>query len=484
MQNLGHIFKFSKIQFVFLFIFFFFLTSCGLFKNKSVNIEKPELPSEFPSYNNSQVKRIKTLCHPWWEEFEDPKLNNLISQVLKNNNDLQILSLKIEQLKLLAKIKKAELFPNLNLQAQGDFTWFKEPKSPNPQIKADNLQEKYSITLLTSYEIDIWQKISNARKSAIYKLISAKWNKKALEITLSSQTAINYYKIAYLRKKIKLVEKEIALQEKILAILKLRYSSGLIDIIPVKEMENAIALKKAYLLSLKNELYTTQTKMALLTGKYEIEELNPKLPEFLPALPKYLPSDLLKNRPDIIAVEYEIKSANCEYLSALAQRFPTISLTGMGGLQNPEIKELFSSSSLFWNLSVGIFYPIFNYGKLKNLSEEKKLEVKQLAKKYAQTVLNAFWEVETALSREKELIKILNQKKKELKIKRELLAIQKQRFAMGLSDAIKVLNTQIAVLQTKESLLDVIYNLIQNRIFLYKALGGGITQCQKDTSKL
>jgi len=249
-------------------------------------------------------------------------------------------------------------------------------------------------------------------------------------------------------------------------------------------MENAIALKKAYLLSLKNELYTTQIKMALLTGKYEIAELNPKLPEFLPALPKYLPSDLLKNRPDIIAVEYEIKSANCEYLSALAQRFPTISLTGMGGLQNPEIKELFSSSSLFWNLSVGIFYPIFNYGKLKNLSEEKKLEVKQLAKKYAQTVLNAFWEVETALSREKELIKILNQKKKELKIKRDLLAIQKQRFAMGLSDTIKVLNTQIAVLQTKESLLDVIYNLIQNRIFLYKALGGGITQCQKDTSKL
>ena len=117
------------------------------------------------------------------------------------------------------------------------------------------------------------------------------------------------------------------------------------------------------------------------------------------------------------------------------------------------------------------------------MAEEKKWEGKEAASKYAKTVLNAFWEVEKALASEEELKTNLSLRKKALQLKKELVKIVQERYEKGLVDMLELLKAKISLYEAKEGLLDVQYALIENRIFLYRALGGGTEKCQKKLSK-
>ncbi len=465
----------------FILVVVLFLSSCSFFH--PVKIKKISLPGKFPSHPGAKFSKTE-LCRPWWEEFGDSNLNNLILQALKNNKDLEILSFKIKELNALSKIERSAKLPHLDLSSTGELTWFnKTPHSTGHEQTIKNPEEAYTLQLTTSYEVDLWKKITNSYKSALYKTFSAEWNKKALEISISAEVANYYYKIAYLSKKISILKNEIKLHKKFFKIMKSRYKKGLVELSSIKEAK-ITTLEKEYLLTtLKKELYTTRTKLGILLGTFKLPHLAPQLPSKLPPIPSYLPSDLLKNRPDIIEVEYEIKALNCEYLSRLAQRFPKISLTGAGGSKSTELKELFSSSNFLWKLAFETAFPIFNYGKLKAMAEEKKWEVKEAAAKYAKTVLNAFWEVEEALANEKLLKTALALKKESLKLRKELLDIAQKRYEKGLLDLNELLKRKISFLQAKEELVDARYALITNRIFLYKALGGGIQKCPKELCK-
>jgi multidrug efflux system outer membrane protein len=457
-------------------------SSCSIFK--PIKIKQPTLPKSFSPHPKLNIEITKELCGPWWKELKNKELDELISKALKSNYDVKIASFKIKELLAASRIERSRKLPSLTLSSTGKLTWFNKSPSPSvPGQQPKNPQEAYTLGLAASYELDLWKKIENSYQASLYKVLSAEWNKKALEMSISAEVANFYYKIAYLSKKIELLKEELRLRETFLKILRQRYKEGLIDLSSVKEAEIAFLEKKSLLSSLKRELYSNRTGLSLLLGSFTLPKIKGRLPQKLPPLPSYLPSDLLKRRPDIIEAEYQIKALNCEYLSKVAQRFPQISLTGFGGSQSTELKDLFSSTSFLWKLAFEVSVPIFNYGKLKAMAEEKKWEVKEAASRYARTVLNAFWEVEKALTNEEELSASLSLQREALNLKKELLKIAQQRYEKGLVDLLELLKAKISLCQAKEELLDVQYSLIANRIFLYRALGGGTEKCQKKLSK-
>jgi multidrug efflux system outer membrane protein len=407
------------------------LSSCSIFK--PVEVKPPHLPESFGHHPGIKMVKQES-CGPWWKELKDRQLDSLIAKALGDNYDLKIASFKIKELIASSRITRSAKLPSLNLTNTGELTWFK--KLPPKQEK--NPQESYTLGLAASYEVDLWRKIENSHKASLYRVLSAEWNKKALEMSIFAEVATSYYRMKYLCQKIHLLEKELKLWRLFLKVLKLRYEKGLLDLSQIKETKITLLEKQAFLSSLKKEYYSTKSSLGLLLGSFKIPEINGTLPQNLPPLPSCMPSDLLKRRPDIIEVEYEIKALNCEYLSRLAQRFPQISLTGFGGSESSELKDLFSSANFLWKLAFETTVPIFNYGKLKAMAEEKKWEVKEAASKYAKTVLNAFWEVEKALASEEELKTNLSLRKKALQLKKELVKIVQERYEKGLVDMLEL----------------------------------------------
>ncbi len=455
-----------------IFFLIFILTSCSYFQ--PIKVRKPKLPSKFTQFS---FKTKKTFCRKWWKELKDPFLWNLIEVGIKNNQNVKILKFKIKELMALARIEKSKWLPTINLKGTGEKVHY-ESRSPFMRYIP---QETYTLGIAASYEIDLWQKIKNSYKSAIYRIFSAEWEKRALELSISAQIATSYYKLRYLKAKMTLVEKEIKIHKKLLKLLKLRFDKGIIPLSKVKKEKLVFLQRKEVLENLKKQIQAVKASLSILLGKYKLDfPIEAGLPQKLPLLPEYIPSSLLKRRPDIKEVEYEIKSANSEYLSFLAKRFPNINLTIFAGTQSLELKDVFLKENFFWKLAFETSLTIFDYGRLKAQSEAQKWKVKELAEKYARTVLNAFWEVRKGITNEFYLKNIINYKYKELKEAESLLKFTQERFKKGLTSLEDLLNAQLQFLDLKGTLLDAQYAFIENRIFIYRSLGGGTTICQKN----
>jgi outer membrane protein TolC len=181
----------------------------------------------------------------------------------------------------------------------------------------------------------------------------------------------------------------------------------------------------------------------------------------------------MRRRPDLLAAERRLSAAHARVLESKQALYPRISLTGSAGTSSDELKNLLDGDYSVWNLVANLLQPVFQGGRLRanvNLAEARELEGLAL---YAQSVLGAFAEVESALSAEELLSQqeaALTQAAEQSVAARQLAD---QRYAQGLTDFIAVLEAQRRAFNSQSQLITVQRQRLDNRIDLYLALGGG-----------
>ena len=418
----------------------------------------------------------------WWEEFGDPQLDQLVDEVLKNNWDIRQAAARVLESRYHYFQIRADQYPPLNVEGGYD-----RRKAGGGRIDQGVTFDTIDLGVAASYELDLWGRLASASAAARNDILQAEENRRTISQTIVAETVNLYLQIEALERRLQIADQSVEAFRRSLEFVKIRFDRGLVSALDLRQARRILAGAEARIPQIEQDLGEAQQQLAVLLGRYPQTQPPRGQPEdyFQSAamVPPGLPSELLIRRPDIRAAVAQLKALNEQIGVAKAQRFPTITLTGSYGYASSELDDLLQYNSSFWNLSLQLFQPIFDAGRLKANQYAAEARYQEQAAIYAETVLTAFLEVESALLiREKQL----ERRQRFLKFLEEARATQRvaqNRYIRGLTNYLDVLDAQQTRFEAEDSLALVDLAVLTSRVDLYRSLGGGWAEPEPVTAK-
>lgn len=437
---------------------------------------------------NSDTNTIATLT--WKEFFQDDNLENLIEIAIVNNRDLQIALLRIEKAKLDFLVSKNELLPNLRANVTaggdrfGDFTMtgvgnfdtnLSDNISPEQRV-ATNLTPEFFVGLRSSWEIDIWSKIRSAKKANLARLQASQEYKNLIVTELVAGIATHYYELLALNSELEVIEKNIALQEQVLRLMQVQKDAGKATELAVQQSKAQLLRTKSLEFVLKNHIIQIENQINFLMGrapeKITISKNFLEAP-LLSTIQIGLPAQMLRQRPDIRAAEWEIQAAKMDLRAAQAAFFPSLTLNAYAGYNAFRANVLFNPASITYGILGGLTAPIFQNAYLKANRQNAIISNHQAYFAYQKTLLKAFQEVATNMQMIENLKKIYDLREEEVKELQKAVVTAQDLFVTGYANYLEVITTQKAVLEAEIDLFEIRRDQFLSAITLYRALGGG-----------
>jgi outer membrane protein TolC len=236
-----------------------------------------------------------------------------------------------------------------------------------------------------------------------------------------------------------------------------------------------VASAKSRLEARHRVLDATRRVLETVLGRYPSAELEvaAELPTMSAAVPAGLPSQLLQRRPDMVSAAIRLEASRSRLKGERKNRLPALRLTGNGGTSTDALQDVLNFNFLIWNIAVGLTQPVFNAGRLKARVALAEAQEDQAIAEFAGAALIAFREVETALKNEEYL------KKQEVALRQAVEESQAaeakalEDYSGGLVEIITLLTAQRRTFQVQSELIAIQSVLLENRVALYLALGGG-----------
>ncbi len=427
----------------------------------------------------------------WQSFFREPRLKSLIQLALDNNRDLRMATQRVDEARAQYGISYSALFPQVGISGQGSHGQMPADMS---QTRTRDTTHSYEVGVgLNSYEIDFWGKVRNNNETALQNYFATEQAQRAAQISLVAAVANTYFTVRTMQEMETLVSRTLTAYDNTYKLVNSRYNAGVASLLEVNQAKTTLDTARAALAQTQRNLGQAQNALTLLVGQ--------TLPANLPAatnfghdvviadVPAGLPSDLLTRRPDIIAAEHQLKGANAQIGAARAAFFPSISLTGMLGLASLEMSSLFDSGREMWSFSPAISVPIFTAGALRNSLNVAEIRKDMQIANYEKTIQTAFKEVNDALvgvdTYNRELTALRDQQQAAY----QSFNLANLRYTSGIDSFLQVQSAQVALLGVQQNFLAVGLESLQNKVNLYKALGGGwspsdLAQTQQHTQKV
>lgn len=439
---------------------------------------RPDIGIEVPdSYQHTPTETaIPEPDDQWWRVFNDPELNQLVEEVLKKNLDIKRATATVMEVRAQLVETRADRLPNLNLEGEGQ-----RRQRPiigfAPGRSFTTTTTIYTLSLPASFEIDLWGRLARAEEAVRADLLRAEENRRTVAQTVVAESISLYLQVESFERATEIAERLVESFRRSLTLVESRYKRGLTSVLDVRQARRVLAGAQATLPALRQDLGTTQQALAVLLGRYP-ETRPPRLqPEDyykrLAPVPPGLTSELLLRRPDIRAAEDQLMALNALVGVAKASRFPRIALTGTYGYSSDALSRLLKPESELWSIAVGITQPLFDAGKLQAGQRAAEARYQQGVVAYAKTVLTAFAEVEGAFLTREEQLKRREYVVTFLHEAREAQRLAESRYGKGLVDFLTVLDTQRTRFEGERDLVAVDFVLLNNRVTLHRALGGG-----------
>lgn len=442
-----------------------------LFSSCAVKYQQPDVQKEALIRDAAPADTtfdISTLC--WRDFYSDPILRSLIDSALTGNLDLQIAVNRIEQATSLYKQSKSALFPTLGASASGGYVRSDLGASDSPY---------FSLGLNTSWEIDIWGRLSSAKRSKYQSLLAQESTKNAIITSLVANIATGYYTLVTLDTEKKFILDAIQNREDYLSTVKDLKEAAQVNEIAVLQAEAQLMTAKAYIPDIDKAIYQVENAICALLGippsPVERQEVKDLFEITLTNLDEVgIPANLLRNRPDVLASEYELKSALESFNSAKAAMYPALTLTGNVSSDAVNIANWFAMpASLVYGIIGGLTQPIFNGRALRTNKEVAYKEFEAAEKSFKSTVLSAGTEVSNSI------FALRSDKEKAEYLKKQYIALDKayeysvELLVNGYATYLDVLSAQEGMFNAEISLIQGVQNCLNDQIELYRALGGG-----------
>ena len=452
------------------------LTGCSLTPRR----ETPSLPvaSAYPTDTQSQpVAKSdgRTAAEIGWRDyFADPSLKALIVQALENNRDLRSTVLRVEEARAAYGIQRAEQFPTLAVGIDSSRSRTPADLSPTGQAL---IGSQYQVGVeLAAWELDFWGRARNLKDAALETYLATDDARRAITVSLVAQIADGYLALRELDERIALTRQTIASREESFRIFNRRFEVGVIARMDVVQVETLLHQAQTLAAQLEQARAAQAHALALLVGAPL-----PLLPQnvhfddgaVLHDLRVGLPSDLLLQRPDIIAAEHQMRAASANIGAARAAFYPRITLTGSFGTASAELNGLFDSGSRAWNFLPSLSLPIFDGGRNRGGLDLAVVRRDLAVVNYEKTVQTAFREVADALSARHWLAEQVRLAQATLAAQAERERLVKLRYDNGSAPYFEVLDAQRDLLTAEQQWVQTRRALLSSRVGLYAALGGG-----------
>jgi multidrug efflux system outer membrane protein len=451
-----------------------FMAGCSF----APSYERPSAPTAaaYPGAIAAQTQiKQDALGLGWREFFTDERLQELIGQALVHNRDLQIAVQRVEEARSLYGIQRADQLPGISAGATGSRSRVPADLSYTGSAVTS---DQYQVTLnLSLWELDFWGRVRNLTAAALETYLGTEEAQRAIVVSLVAQVANTYLLERELDERIVIAQQTLATREESYRIARRRYEVGYASKLDAVQAETILNQAHADLASLMRQRDQNLNMLTLLVGApviaFKTEPLSMIESGFVQEISAGLPSDLLINRPDILAAEHRLKASNANIGAARAAFFPLITLTGNLGTASAELSGLFGSGSGIWSFSPSVTLPIFDGGRNRanlNVSEARRnLAVAD----YERTIQGAFREVADTLAERRWLTQQLAAQQATLAAQTERTRLAGLRYQNGAAPYLEVLDAERDRFLAQQELVQLRRALIASSVNLYAALGGG-----------
>ncbi len=439
-----------------------------------------------PASFNNQKSSTSIAGVKWRQYFADVRLQKLIDTAISNNIDLQIALQRIEMSRSSVKLANGALLPQVSLNVGGSVRKFglytmdgagnASTEITPGQIVPEHLPDYY-LGLQSSWEIDIWGKLRNQRKSAISQYLSSIEGTNFVISNLVADVAIYYNELLALDNELDIVRQTIQKQQEALEVVRLQKEAGRANELAVQQFNAQLLNTQVLEKNVHQQIIEAENKVNFLLGRYP-QPIERTKGIFFKEIPQQIsagfPSQLLANRPDIREAEFQIEASKFDLKAAKAAFYPNFNITASFGFQafNPEF--LFSSpASIAYSVMGTLVAPIINMNALKARFNTAKANQLTAMYNYQKTILNAYVEVANELSNIQNLHQINSLKKQQSEVLKQAVDTSNELYKYGRASYLEVLMAQQSALQANLELVQATKQQRISTINIYKALGGG-----------
>lgn len=460
---------------------FFALYSCVPTKKlRTENTAVPEL------FQNQSGDTLTTASVQWREFFSDPNLISLIDSALVNNQELNIILQRVDMAQNEIKARKGEYLPFINAYAGAGVEKVREftrngAVEGNLNVREDEAFPEplpnFSLGIAASWELDIWKKLRNSKKAAMFEYLASVEGKNFMVTNLVAEMADSYYELVALDNQLANIVQNLEIQQNALSMVRLQKQAARATELAVKRFEAEVLKNQSHKYEIEQLIVEAENKINFLIGRMPqpIARTSANFVDMkIDTLYSGIPSQLLQNRPDIRQAELELEAAKLDTKVARANFYPSLGIRAGVGLEAFNPKFLTSTpESLLYSLVGDVVGPLINRNAIKAEYSNANNRQLQAIFEYEKAILNGYIEVANQLSNVGNLKKNYELKEGQVAALTESIDLSLRLFQSARADYMEVLLVQREALDSKLELIETKKEQMAARIKMYQALGGG-----------
>jgi len=410
---------------------------------------------------------------PWQEIFSDEQLQKLIDLALNHNRDLRLTTLNMERARAIYGIRRFDLFPAV--QTVGVMNKQHLPADLSFSGR-EVTSEQYSVNLgITSWEIDFFGRLRSLKDVALEEYLATEQARRSARTLLISAVAVTYLSLAADQEMLKLADSTLKTQEEVYRLIQKRHDVGLGSELDLRRSQSQVETARGDLARYTQVVAQDENALNFLVGSPLPPSLLP--PEWSSVSPPKeiypgLSSEVLLQRPDVMAAEHRLKAAYANIGAARAAFFPRIALTTTLGTASADLSGLFKAGQGTWSFMPQIAWPIFD-ARTWSAYQVTKLEKEISIAQYEKTIQTAFREVADALAVRGSLNRQIEAQQAIVEAVAETYRLSEARYSKGVDSYLSVLDAQRSLYAAQKGLIALRLARLSNQATLYKVLGGG-----------
>ena len=452
------------IRYLFIATMVWAVAGCAMHEPSSVTLPV-DPPPEYLESRESELSIAST--ERWWLAFQDEELNRLMAELFTQNLELTQVIARLDQVETLVRLNRSAQLPSLS--SSGSLS-----RSQQPGLTDDFIGNTEQLSLAAGFELDLWGKLAARTRAAQLDYAAGQEDLQTLYLGLSARLADLYFMAVEQRAQIALNDQLVASFDDTAQRVERRYRLGLAPAIDMYQSRQSQTGARAVRYLYEARLAEAEHGISVLLGRYPERNKNGSLTE-LPAAPGLsnvgIPADLLSNRPDLRGALTRVEAADERVAAAIADRFPSISLSGSYGTLRQDVTAGLLTGE-FWSLLGNLTMPIVDGGRRRAEVDRQEAALREAVALYQQTVLTAFKDVEDALANNYATAQRVEQLAATAQSTSASLRLSTDRYLAGLDDYLPVLTAQRSDFETRSNLLSARKQLLVDRISLARALGG------------
>ena len=411
----------------------------------------------------------------WWEQFDDPVLNRLIEDALRENRDVRAAAARVDQFIGALTTTRSQFYPQFGYSFDASRNRSSRVGQPPIPSGGDPYYTLYQGALSADWQIDLFGRVRRQSESAQAQVLASEQGRRGVILSLVTSVAASYITLRALDRQLEISRATATNYVETQRIFDKRFKGGVVSEVEVRQVESQYQQALAAIPALEQQIAAQENLLSILIGRNpgSIARGKPLDQLVPPEIPADLPSALLERRPDILQAEQNLIAANANIGAARALYFPTISLTGVLGSVSTAFGDFLSGAATAWSVAGGLAGPIFTFGQIKGQVQTAEAADREALAFYQQTILNAFRETNDALVGSIKKREESEAQTKRVAALREYSRLSRRRFDGGYASYLEVLYAENELFSSELNAVRSQADRFTQIVNVYQAVGGG-----------